>query len=274
MMTHFVPTPPSSARRPWFAPLNRPIADWRGRRVWVVGASSGIGAEITRALLARGARLAVSARRADALRAVVGSAPAEILPMDITDAAAVAQACTTLRERWGGIDLVLWVAGTHAPMRAQDFELAAALRLVDTNLHAVLNGLATVLPMLLSQRSGGIAIVSSVAGYSGLPKALVYGPTKAALINLAESLYMDLSPAGIDVYLVNPGFVKTPLTAENDFTMPALISAQAAAEATLAGIEAGRFEIHYPRRFTGMLKFARLLPYRLYFAAVRRMTGL
>jgi len=131
-----------------------------------------------------------------------------------------------------------------------------------------------VLPMLLSQRSGGIAIVSSVAGYSGLPKALVYGPTKAALINLAESLYMDLSPAGIDVYLVNPGFVKTPLTAENDFTMPALISAQAAAQATLAGIEAGRFEIHYPRRFTGMLKFARLLPYRLYFAAVRRMTGL
>jgi len=242
--------------------------------VWVVGASSGIGAEITRALLARGARLAVSARRADALRAVVGSAPAEILPMDITDAAAVAQACATLRERWGGIDLVLWVAGTHAPMRAQDFELAAALRLVDTNLHAVLNGLATVLPMLLSQRAGGIAIVSSVAGYSGLPKALVYGPTKAALINLAESLYMDLSPAGIDVYLVNPGFVKTPLTAENDFTMPALISAQAAAQATLAGIEAGRFEIHYPKRFTGMLKLARLLPYRLYFAAVRRMTGL
>jgi short-subunit dehydrogenase len=274
MMTHFVPTPPTSARRPWFAPLNRPITDWRGRRVWVVGASSGIGAEITRTLLARGARLAVSARRVDALQAVVGTAPAEILPLDITDAAAVSQACETLRERWGGIDLVLWVAGTHAAMRAQDFELASALKLVETNLHAVFNGLAAVLPMLLSQRSGGIAIVSSVAGYSGLPKALVYGPTKAALINLAESLYMDLSPAGIDVYLVNPGFVKTPLTAENDFTMPALISAPAAAEATLAGIEAGRFEIHYPRRFTGMLKFARLLPYRLYFAAVRRMTGL
>jgi len=262
-----------------FGPLNPPVADWTGRRVWVVGASSGIGAGLARALRARGARVAVSARRADALAALFageapGAAPPELLPLDVTDAAAVAGACETLRSRWGGIDLVLWVAGAYVPMRAQTYSLETARRILDTNLVSVYSGLAALLPMLLAQRSGGIALVASVAGYSGLPQALAYGPTKAALINLAESLYLDLRPAGIGVYLVNPGYVDTPATAVNSYRMPALISADEAAEATLAGIGAGRFEVHYPRRFTLWLKFARLLPYRLYFALVRRVTGL
>jgi short-subunit dehydrogenase len=146
--------------------------------------------------------------------------------------------------------------------------------MLDTNLGAVFSGLAALLPTLLAQKAGGLAIVSSVAGYSGLPQALVYGPTKAALINLAESLYLDLRPQGISVYLVNPGYVDTPATAGNGYKMPALISAREAAEATLAGLEAGRFEIHYPRRFTGWLKFARILPYRLYFPLIHKVTGL
>jgi NAD(P)-dependent dehydrogenase (short-subunit alcohol dehydrogenase family) len=252
----------------------------------VVGASSGIGAELARALRARGARVAVSARRADALRDAIGPDPAppvdaaaatfpvEHLPLDVTDAAAVAAACQALRERWGGIDLVLWVAGIYRPMRAQTFELEAARRMLDTNLVAVYAGLAAVIPMLRAQRGGALALVSSVAGYSGLPQALAYGPTKAALINLAESLYLDLRPEGIGVHLVSPGYVDTPATAGNAYRMPALISAHEAARATLAGIAAGRFEVHYPKRFTLWLKFARLLPYRLYFAIVRRVTGL
>ena len=112
-----------------------------------------------------------------------------------------------------------------------------------------------------------------MAGYSGLPQALVYGPTKAAMINLAESLYFDLRPAGVGIYLVSPGYVDTPATAGNQYTLPALISASQAASETLDGIAAGRFEVHYPKRFTRFLKFARLLPYRLYFALVRRVTG-
>jgi NAD(P)-dependent dehydrogenase (short-subunit alcohol dehydrogenase family) len=178
-----------------------------------------------------------------------------------------------LRERWGGIDLVLWVAGTYSPMQADTFELGAARRMLDTNLVSVFGGLAALLPMLLEQRAGGIALISSVAGYSGLPQALVYGPTKAAMINLAESLYLDLHPSGIGVYLVSPGYVDTPATASNAYRMPALISAREAAAETLDGIAAGRFEIHYPKRFTLWLKLARLLPYRLYFALVRRVTG-
>jgi NAD(P)-dependent dehydrogenase (short-subunit alcohol dehydrogenase family) len=251
----------------------------------VVGASSGIGAELARTLHRRGARVALSARRLDALREVMANAPAppvdaedptlppEFIALDVNDAQAVAEACAGLQARWGGIDLVLWVAGIYTPMQAQNFDLPTANRMLQTNLIAVYNGLAAVLPMLLSQGKGGIALVSSVAGYSGLPQALVYGPTKAAMINLAESLYFDLRPAGVGIYLVSPGYVDTPATAGNQYTMPALISASQAASETLDGIAAGRFEVHYPKRFTRFLKFARLLPYRLYFALVRRVTG-
>jgi len=131
-----------------------------------------------------------------------------------------------------------------------------------------------VLPALLAQGKGAIGLVSSVAGFRGLPKALVYGASKAGLINFAETLYMDLRPRGLGVYLINPGFVKTPLTDRNEFRMPALITAEEAADEILAGLRAGMFEIHFPRRFTGVLKLLRLLPYRAYFALIHRMTGL
>jgi short-subunit dehydrogenase len=131
-----------------------------------------------------------------------------------------------------------------------------------------------VLPAMLSQGAGGIGIVSSVAGFRGLPKALAYGPTKAALINLAESLYMDVRSRGVAVYLINPGFVDTPATKQNDFEMPALIGAAEAAREIVQGIERGEFHIHVPKRFTTWLRFMRLLPYRIYFWLVQKVTGL
>jgi NAD(P)-dependent dehydrogenase (short-subunit alcohol dehydrogenase family) len=139
--------------------------------------------------------------------------------------------------------------------------------------------LDTVLPAMLARASEGLAaghisLVSSVAGMRGLPKSLAYGPTKAALINLAETLYLDLRPSGIGVSVINPGFVETPLTAQNDFAMPALITPAQAAQAVLGGWARGDFEIHFPKRFTHWLKFLRLLPYRVYFPLVRKMTGL
>lgn len=280
-----VPGPTAARSRSLWRPLNPPVPDWAGQRVWVVGASSGIGAELALALQRRGARVAISARRLSALEAIAAQCPPpppdaedptrpmQVMPLDINDAAAVASCCDALVHEWGGIDLVLWVAGIYQPMRAQNFDLGVAQGMLQTNLVAVYSGLAAVVPLLLRQRAGGIALVSSVAGYSGLPQALVYGPTKAAMINLAESLYLDLHTSGIGVYLINPGYVDTPATAGNDYTMPALITAREAADATLSGIEAGRFEIHYPKRFTWWLKGARLLPYRLYFALVRRVTG-
>ncbi|HEY8026780.1 MAG TPA: SDR family NAD(P)-dependent oxidoreductase [Burkholderiaceae bacterium] len=255
--------------------MNPKITNWQGRRVWVIGASTGIGAETARLLLDRGATVALSARRQDALELLChGRANALPIALDIIDHASVLHARDVLLEKWGALDLVLVVAGGYSEMRADQFDLKAANQLVDLNLRGVLNCLDAVLPGLLKQRSGGIGIVSSVAGYSGLPRALIYGPTKAAVINLCESLYLDLRPQGIAVYLINPGFVETPLTAGNPFPMPALISATEAAGEIVRGMERGAFHIHFPRRFTNCLRLARLLPYRLYFWLVHKVTGL
>ena len=255
--------------------LNPRLRDWAGRRVWLIGASSGIGEALGRALSARGARVALSARRAEPLEALareLGSA-AVAVPLDVTDVLSLKSACSVLTERWGAIDLVVWLAGDYRAMRADDFDLAQARRMLEIDLLSVYNGLDVLLPVFLRQRSGGLALVSSVAGYRGLPKALAYGPGKAGLINLAESLYLDLRPQGIGVWLIDPGFVETPLTAQNDFRMPALISAEAAAEQIIRGFASGGFEMHFPKRFTWWMKLLRLLPARLYFKAVRAATG-
>lgn len=256
--------------------LNSRITDWRGRRVWIVGASSGIGEGLAKALLARGARVALSARRAAELEKLASphGEQALAIPLDVTEAAAVAPALQRVVSAWGGVDLVVLCSGTHQPVRAWDLDAGEARRLVDVNINGVFNGLAPVVQQLLLQRAGGVAVVSSVAGYGGLPTSLVYGATKAALINMAETLYLDLAPRGIGVYVINPGFVKTPLTDRNTFAMPALISVEDAATAIIAGFERGDFEIHFPKRFTFWLKLLRLLPYRWYFALVHRGTGL
>lgn len=255
--------------------LNPPITDWRKLRVWVIGASSGIGAETARQLLARGARVALSARNAEALQLIAGDRTDALpLPMDITVPAGINAARDRIRQQWQGIDLVLIVAGAYNEMRADNFDLQVANQLIDTNLRGVFNCLDAVLPVLLAQEKGALGIVASVAGYSGLPKAMVYGPTKAALINLAECLFLDLRPRNIGVYLVNPGFVETPLTAGNDFKMPALMTAPAAATQLIQGLQHGDFHVHFPHRFTNWLRLARLLPYRLYFALIHKVTGL
>lgn len=257
--------------------MNPPIADWRGRRVWLLGASSGIGAALARALLARGARVALSARSPLRLQEAAGGAPdALLLPCDATAEASLRAAWESLLAAWGGVDVALYVAGDYTPLRAWDLdrEFGAARRMLDVNFTGALVFAACVVPQLLAQRGGQIAFVASVAGYRGLPKALVYGPSKAALINFAETLFLDLAPRGIGVRLINPGFVATGLTAQNDFAMPALLTPEAAAQAIVEGFAGGAFEIDFPKRFTRVMKLLALFPYRLYFPLVRRLTGL
>ncbi len=257
--------------------LNRKISSWTDRRVWIIGASSGIGAALTELLHARGARVALSARRADSLAAFstrLGADRTLALPLDITDLATLQSAEAALVKAWGGYDLVIFMAGDYSAMRAWELDLAVAQKMIAVNFGGFMNGLSVVIPRLLQAGTGGIALVSSVAGYRGLPKSLVYGPTKAAIINLAETLYLDLKSKGLDIYVINPGFVKTPMTDQNDFKMPALISPEEAAREIAAGLERGDFEIHFPRRFTNMLKAMRHLPYSLYFKAIRKATRL
>ncbi len=251
---------------------NPKITDWRGKRIWLLGASSGIGAALAEQLAAAGARLALSARRRDAL-AALALPEAKLLPLDVTSSTAVAVAARQLLADWGEIDLAIYCAGDYKPMPASEIDLAEMSRLWAVNYEGGAHLAAALVPEALAGRVHGLAFMASVAGYRGLPKALGYGPPKAALIHLAEILHLELAPRGIGVWVINPGFVATRLTAQNDFAMPALIMPEDAAKATLKGFAGGGFEIDFPRRFTRVLRRVSRLPYGWYFALVRRFTG-
>lgn len=255
--------------------LNPRLTDWQGRVCWLVGASTGIGRATASALHARGAKVVVSARSAATLEAFVLAHPGSAaIALDATDRGAMRAAALRIVAEHGRVDLVSYCAGYYKPMRATAFDLDDALKHEQVNYVGALHLLDAVLPTLLRQRHGHLSLVSSISGYRGLPKALAYGPTKAALINLAQTLWLDLSERGIGVSVVNPGFVETPLTAQNDFKMPALLTPEQAASEILAGWAAGRFEIHFPKRFTLWVKALSHLGDASYFRAVRRATGL
>ena len=250
--------------------MNPKITDWQGKRVWLLGASSGIGAALARELAGRGARVALSARSVDKLLAL-GIADALLLPCDATDPVSLDASRQGLLAVWGGVDLVVYLAGDYVPMRADNFDLTVAERVIEVNFNGAMRLAATVLPDL--RAGGGIAFVASVAGYRGLPKALCYGPGKAALIHFSEVLHLDLAPKGVGVWVINPGFVSTQLTAKNDFAMPALQTPEQAALAVVDGFGTGAFEIHFPKRFTRLMKLFAHLPYGWYFPLIRRFTG-
>jgi short-subunit dehydrogenase len=254
-----------------FAPLNTPVSDWRGKRIWLVGASSGIGAALAKAYLQCGAVVVLSARRIEQLEFIAANHPqALVLPFDVEDADAWAAAQAQIKQTLGGLDLVIFCAAKYKPERSWEIERSDVAQTLRINLNSVYEGICNSLPGMLEQGSGGIAIIASVAGYIGLPNASVYGPSKAALINLAELLYCDLRSKNIDVYLINPGFVKTELTKKNTFLMPALQTPEQAATAIISGMQKGQFEIHFPRRFTVPLKLLQMMPYRWRFALLRR----
>jgi NAD(P)-dependent dehydrogenase (short-subunit alcohol dehydrogenase family) len=255
-------------------PLNPPIRDWSGRRVWIVGGSTGIGAATVERLLAAGARVAVSARNAHTLEErFARHAQCLRLPADVLDVEALAASRDAIVARWGGLDLAIACAGTYREMRAIAPDADAARTIWRTNFEGAFNVYLTCLPQWQAQGRGALVLVSSAAGYTGLPNSLAYGASKAALVNLAESLWLDLARHGIAVSLVVPGFVDTPLTAQNRFPMPALIGADEAAAEILRGLARGAFEIHFPRRFTRSLKLLAMLPHRLRFWCIRRITG-
>ena len=243
------------------------------QRIWVVGASSGIGEACATAFIKAGAQVALSSRRTEKLHSISQSAEQDqvlVLPLDVTKQEQLISAYQEILEAWGGLDLLLFVSGIYTPLRADNFDFEIAEKTIDANLLGPMRAVSIVLPNMLREHAGHIAIVGSVAGYSGLPKALAYGPSKAGIINFCETLHYDLLPKGVSVHMISPGFVATEATAQNDFEMPALISAEEAAKEILAGIQAGEFDIHFPKRFSGFLKFLRILPYPLYFWIVRR----
>lgn len=257
----------------WRSSLNPPLRDWAGRRVWLVGASTGIGRALAHALHGRGAQVTVSARHWEALAAFRAAHPgSHAVQLDVTDRASVQDAATALLQD-GAVDVVVYCAAHYRPMGATTWSLDEMLKHQQVNYVGALHVIDAVLPALLARGAGHVSLVGSVAGYRGLPRSLAYGPTKAALISLAETLFLDLHQRGLGVSIINPGFVDTPLTAQNDFHMPALMSPDAAAQAILRGWARGAFEIHFPKRFTLVMKAMRLLPFAVYQRLVRRVTG-
>jgi short-subunit dehydrogenase len=259
----------------WFKPLNPPIHDWRDKRVWIVGASSGIGAALAQSLLAAGAHVTISARREPELQAVAASFPkAHVVAFDSADAKAWPEAMQATLSAMGHIDLVVLGAARYDPTHSWSLNLSDVQKSFDLNVVSVYRALACLVPYFLDRQSGGIALIASISAYTGLPRAIVYGSTKAALNNLAETLYFELAPKGLDVYLINPGFVETPMTSGNDFKMPGLMTPQDAAGCIKSGLQKGRFEIRFPRGFAGTLRLISRLPYRLRFWLLHKTTGM
>lgn len=242
--------------------------------VWITGASMGIGAALARRLARDGAVVVASARSADRLAALASGGGGTIVPwpLDITDGRAVMAGVAAVEAEHGPIDIAVLNAGSHRPVTAHDFTADGLRALLELNLLGTAACLEALMPRMIARGRGRIAVVASVAGYRGLPTSAYYGATKAALINLTESLRFDLDRAGVVIQLIDPGFVKTPLTDRNDFPMPFLISAELAAERIASGLRSSRFEIAFPRLFVAILKLLRLLPYRLYFPLIARAT--
>jgi NAD(P)-dependent dehydrogenase (short-subunit alcohol dehydrogenase family) len=240
-----------------------------GARVWLTGASSGIGEAAIAPLVARGARVAISARRAERLTELEAhwraqGADVRAFPLDVTDRAAVGQTVRAIETAFGGIDLAILNAGSHLPGSGRRYDGQQFIDNMTLNFFSVVYGLDAVLPGMLARGRGYVAGVASVAGYRALPAAGAYGASKAALIHMLESIRFDLEPHGITVSVVNPGFVKTPLTDRNQYPMPFLMPVDRAAEALVRGLERDQPEIHFPKVFTWTLKLLRVLPSPLY----------
>lgn len=248
------------------------------KSAWIVGASSGIGRALALKLTALGTTVFASARSKKDLDSLVKAAQGHLgvviaVPVDVTDKASVAAAAKTVEAEAGAVDSCVLCAGTYVPVSASDISSERIRTQFEVNLMGTVHVLEAVMPAMLKRRAGHIAVVSSVAGYRGLPTGAAYGATKAALINLCESLKFDLDRSGVRIQLVNPGFIKTPLTDKNAFRMPFLMPVDKAVDRMIAGFRTSRFEITFPRRFTWQLKLMRCLPYGLYFALTRRVTG-
>ncbi len=244
-----------------------------GRRVWVTGASAGIGRAVTIELVRREARVVASARNAAALDALVRECGDRVLalPLDVTDRQANRRAAEDISRRVGGLDIAFLNAGTCEYVDVASFDSALFERTIRTNFLSMVYGIEAILPLLRKSPSPQLVGMSSTVAYRGLPRAEAYGASKAAIKNLFESLHIDLARDGIRVSVVCPGFVRTPLTDRNNFPMPFRIEADEAACRIVDGIEAGKPEIHFPRRFSLLVKFLILVPDRLYARLCARM---
>ena len=246
--------------------------------VWITGASAGIGRALALHMAQKGYDVIATARGAEKLETLAAESAGMLgrihaLACDVTDRAAMASAVEAIETRHGPICLAVFNAGNYWPTHGEALDIDAFEKTYRVNMFGVLNGLVPAVERMKALGRGQVVLVASVSGYSGLPAASAYGASKAAINNMAESLKFDFDKMNIRIQVVNPGFVDTPATQKNDFAMPALMPVEKAVAAMVYGIENGGFEITFPRRFTYLLKFARMLPHPVYFWLLNRSTG-
>ncbi len=250
------------------------MQDVTGKYIWILGASSGMGAALAKELAGRGAILALSARREEKLKALAQTLEGEhhiIAPLDVADPKSIENAQTLILKQVPRIDSAIFMAAIYSPHDGQKKSLSFIHDMLNVNMGGAFNLIDCVQEQFEKQRQGQLVLCASVAGYRGLPNGQPYCATKAALINLGESLKVELEPKNIDVKIICPGFVKTPLTDKNDFPMPMIIEADEAARAIAKGLTSKSFEIHFPKKFTFIMKILRVLPNSLYFWLSRKM---
>ncbi len=251
-----------------------PTREHTPRKVaWITGASSGIGRSVAIRLAQNGWTVAASARNAAALGKLATVLPGIIhpYPLDVTDREATAGAFSAIEANLAPVSLAVFGAGTYRRETIASFDAGEIGEMVALNIMGTVNCLEAAMPPMVARRAGQIAIMASVAGYTGLPGAAGYGATKAALINMCEALYPELDRSGVRMTVINPGFVDTPLTQRNDFSMPFLISSEEAADHILRGLDRGSFEIAFPWKMNVAMKLLKALPSSLRFALTRRM---
>jgi len=243
---------------------------------WITGAGTGIGRAVSLELASRGWKVVASSRTESKLHNLVEAAAefsGEVVPLilDITDSLSVRKTVNYIEKNVGPIDLALLNAGTYKKFDVSELSLELFRDHMDLNFMGTVNCLESLLQHMRLRRCGHIAVVSSLTAYRGIPYASAYGASKAALTNMCEALKPELEPFKIDITVIHPGFVKTPLTDKNEFSMPFLLEVEDAACRIVNGLESRKFEITFPRRFAFLLKVARFVPYQLYFAFARRL---
>ncbi|MGB3316484.1 MAG: SDR family NAD(P)-dependent oxidoreductase [Albidovulum sp.] len=233
------------------------MSSFAGKTYWLVGASEGLGRELARKLSVEGAHLVLSARNAERLESLVAELPnARAVPLDVTDTDAVRRAAADV----GAIDGVIYNAGAYDPMRATEWDSDAALAMLDVNFTGAMRVLGEVMPQLVGKGRGDVTLIGSLAGYRGLPAAVGYGASKAALISLAETMRFDLKGTGVIVRIINPGFIKTRLTQKNSFSMPMLMEPEDAATRVMAAMRKRRFRTDFPAPFSWAIRSLSYLP--------------
>ena len=245
------------------------IREYQNQVIWVVGASSGIGEALTVYLVELGATLCISARNADKLNTMVEQGSAHMaVPVDVNQIETLVSAREQLLSQFGKIDRAIFLSAIYTPMQMDKLEIAKVREIVNTNLTGAFNFVQATYPYFLTQKTGQIALCASLSGYLGLPNSQPYAATKAGLINMAESLRSEASGNGVDIKVINPGFVKTPLTDKNNFDMPFIMDASKAVRNIAKGLSKNAFEVRFPKRLSWPLRFLSRLPYRIRFRLI------